>query len=85
MCVQWSKEVVRGVLAQVERPVGILTVRLIEAENIPKTDLCSESDPYVVYASTSLPTACCKVSAYGIAAVIDYCLQQLIPLRNECR
>ncbi len=51
---QWSKEIVQGVLAQVERPVGILTVRLIEAVNIPKTDLCSESDPYVVYAFPSL-------------------------------
>lgn len=44
-----SLEVVKGILAQVERPVGILTVRLVEAVNIPKSDLCSESDPYVVY------------------------------------
>ncbi|EIE23045.1 hypothetical protein COCSUDRAFT_63427 [Coccomyxa subellipsoidea C-169] len=43
-----SAEIVKGVLAQVERPVGILTVRLIEAENIPRIDFCSESDPYVV-------------------------------------
>lgn len=46
-----SLEVVKGILAQVERPVGILTVRLVEAVNIPKTDFCSESDPYVVYAA----------------------------------
>ncbi|BDA49969.1 probable Synaptotagmin-5 at N-terminal half [Coccomyxa sp. Obi] len=45
---KWSKEIVQGVLAQVERPVGILTVRLIEAVNVPKIDLCSKSDPYVV-------------------------------------
>ena len=46
-----SLELVKGILAQVERPVGILTVRLIEADNLPKTDFCSESDPYVVYAT----------------------------------
>jgi hypothetical protein len=46
-----SLEVVKGILAQVERPVGILTVRLVEAVNIPKTDFCSESDPYFVYAA----------------------------------
>lgn len=50
---QVSLEVVKGILAQVERPVGILTVRLVEAVNIPKTDFCSESDPYVVYAAQS--------------------------------
>ncbi len=67
---QWSKEVVQGVLAQVERPVGILTVRLIEAVNIPKTDLCSESDPYVVYAPASfLQPLLVKLSSLGAAHV----------------
>lgn len=41
-------EIVKGVLAQVERPVGILTVHLIEAVNVPKTDLFSIRDPYVL-------------------------------------
>ena len=56
-----SLEVVKGILAQVERPVGILTVRLVEAVNIPKTDFCSESDPYIVYAA---PLHCSKFHIY---------------------
>lgn len=48
MSAQISKEIVPGSLDQIERPKGLLTVTLIEAVNVPRTDICSESDPYVV-------------------------------------
>ena len=39
----------------VERPKGFLFVKLIEAENVPKMDLLSKSDPYVKYVSLFTP------------------------------
>jgi hypothetical protein len=45
---QISKEVVPGVLEKVEQPRGILKVTLVEAVNVPKSDLFSSSDPYVM-------------------------------------
>ena len=45
---QVALEIVPGVLTGLEKPAGVLKVNLIEAENVPKADLCKWSDPYVV-------------------------------------
>ena len=45
---QVAIEVVPGVLRGLDRPEGVLTVHLIEAENVPKGDLFKWGDPYIV-------------------------------------
>jgi hypothetical protein len=45
---QVAIEVVPGVLRGLDRPEGVLAVRLIEAQNVPKGDIFKWGDPYVV-------------------------------------
>ena len=45
---QIAHEFTPGVLRGLERPEGVLAIKLIEAVNVPKADLFKWSDPYVV-------------------------------------
>ena len=45
---QVAIEVVPGVLRGLDRPEGVLTVRLIEAENVPKGGIFKWGDAYIV-------------------------------------
>lgn len=49
-CAQKTVALVDGVLDQLEAPQGLLTVKVVEAVNVPRSDLFSEPDPYLVYA-----------------------------------
>lgn len=42
----------------IETPRGILFVKLLEAENVPKMDVLSKSDPYVKCAAHPLRLIC---------------------------
>ncbi len=42
-----------GVLEQLETPEGLLKVAVVEAVNVPRSDLLTPPDPYVVYAPFS--------------------------------
>ena len=47
-CAQQTIAVVDGVLDALEAPQGLLTVTVVEAVNVPRSDLFSEADPYLV-------------------------------------
>ena len=45
--------------AFLRRPEGVLLLKVIRAENVPKTDLFGLSDPYCKYVSVITIAVCC--------------------------